>query len=198
MNYLAHAYLSFNKPEILVGNMISDYIKGKKQFDYPSAVQKGIRLHRQIDNYTDTHGATKELKSFFRPQYRLYSGAFADVVYDHFLANDTNEFGNETVLKNFAAATYQMLEPYAGLFPAPFQKMFPYMKEYDWLYNYRYTWTIEKSFGGLVKRAAYLTESKIAFEIFTEHYAAMQICYDAFFPDLKKFTIHQLNESLPL
>lgn len=72
------------------------------------------------------------------------------------------------------------------------------MKEYNWLYNYRYTWAIEKSFGGLVKRAAYLTESKIAFEIFTEHYAAMQICYAAFFPDLKKFTIHQLNELLPL
>ena len=72
------------------------------------------------------------------------------------------------------------------------------MKEYDWLYNYRYTWAIEKSFGGLVKRAAYLTESKIAFELFKEQYTAMQICYDAFFPDLKKFTLHQLNESLPL
>ncbi len=35
MNYLAHAYLSFNDPEILVGNMISDFVKGKKKFDYP-------------------------------------------------------------------------------------------------------------------------------------------------------------------
>ncbi|MBK6633182.1 MAG: hypothetical protein IPG38_01660 [Chitinophagaceae bacterium] len=64
MNYLAHAYLSFNDPEILLGNMISDYIKGKKQFDYPLPVQKGIRLHRFIDQFTDTHAATHELKSF--------------------------------------------------------------------------------------------------------------------------------------
>lgn len=35
MNYLAHAYLSFNDPEILVGNLISDFVKGKKKFDYP-------------------------------------------------------------------------------------------------------------------------------------------------------------------
>jgi acyl carrier protein phosphodiesterase len=35
MNYLAHAYLSFNDPEILVGNMISDFVKGKKKFDSP-------------------------------------------------------------------------------------------------------------------------------------------------------------------
>ena len=33
MNYLAHAYLSFNDPEILVGNMISDFVKGKKKAD---------------------------------------------------------------------------------------------------------------------------------------------------------------------
>jgi acyl carrier protein phosphodiesterase len=37
MNYLAHACLSFGRPDILVGNMISDHIKGKKQFDYPKA-----------------------------------------------------------------------------------------------------------------------------------------------------------------
>ena len=42
MNYLAHACLSFGKPDILLGNMINDFIKGKKQFDYPAAIQKGI------------------------------------------------------------------------------------------------------------------------------------------------------------
>lgn len=144
MNYLAHAHLSFQQPDILLGNMISDYIKGKKRFDYPLAVQKGITLHRAIDNFTDTHAATQELKSFFRPQYRLYSGAFADIVYDHFLANDPKEFESETALQQFAKNTYLQLEARMDLFPPPFQKMFPYMKEYDWLSNYRYTWAIEK------------------------------------------------------
>ena len=31
MNYLAHAYLSFGDPDILAGNMISDFVKGKKK-----------------------------------------------------------------------------------------------------------------------------------------------------------------------
>ena len=30
MNYLAHAYLSFGDPGILTGNMISDFVKGKR------------------------------------------------------------------------------------------------------------------------------------------------------------------------
>jgi acyl carrier protein phosphodiesterase len=196
MNYLAHAYLSFGRPDILVGNMISDHIKGKKQFDYPKAVQKGIRLHRLIDNYTDGHEATRELKSFFRPHYRLYAGAFGDVVYDHFLAKDPNEFVNELDLTQFAVETYDTLEKHKELFPLPFQKMFPYMREYDWLSNYRHRWAIERSFGGVVRRAAYLTESVTAFEIFNKNYEALAHCYDHFFPDLIKYTRGQLDELL--
>src|ERR1700744_5259410 len=96
MNYLAHAYLSFNQPEILVGNMISDFVKGKKRFDFNTTIQKGIALHRSIDTFTDDHAATKKAKEFLKPAVGLYAGAFIDVVYDHFLALDKNEFSNQT------------------------------------------------------------------------------------------------------
>jgi len=174
--------------------MISDYIKGKKQYDYPPGVQKGIKLHRAIDHFTDTHPVTQQLKSYFRPQYRLYAGAFADVVYDHFLANDINCFNTETDLKIFTSTSYQVLESFSDIFPLRYQEMFRLMKEFDWLYNYRYRWGIEKSFGGLVKRAAYLTESETAFDIFITNYNSMQVCYDNFFPDLEKFSTLQFHE----
>ncbi|MBK9531869.1 MAG: DUF479 domain-containing protein [Chitinophagaceae bacterium] len=37
-------------------------------------------------------------------------------MYDHFLATDTSQFQNETVLKQFAAQTYQLLEPHTAFF----------------------------------------------------------------------------------
>jgi len=187
MNYLAHAYLSFHDPGILLGNMISDYVKGKTQFDYPSRVQQGIRLHRGIDNFTDTHEATQQLKSFFRPQYRLYSGAFADVVYDHFLAGDAAEFPSEQDLKTFSTGTYHLLSGQASLFPPNFARMFPYMREHDWLYHYRFPEGMRQSFGGLVRRSRYLQESDIAFDLFLTHYDEMKACYHHFFPSVKKF-----------
>ena len=196
MNYLAHAWLSFNQPQILVGNMISDFIKGKKQFDYPSIVHKGIKLHRAIDNFTDTHQATQQLKLFFKPQYRLYAGAFADVVYDHFLAIDEGEFSTAADLNHFATTTYQILETNFTILPEVFQKMLPYMKEYNWLYNYRYKWGIEKSFAGLARRASYLPETAVAFELFNENYDAMQLIYQQFFPEIKTFAAHQMQQLL--
>jgi acyl carrier protein phosphodiesterase len=196
MNLLAHAHLSFNQPQILVGNMISDYVKGKKQFDYPLAVQKGIRLHRAIDNFTDTHVITQDVKAFFKPHYRLYAGAFADVVYDHFLANDAAFFFADNDLKAFSAGVYKVLEENTALLPGPFKKMLPHMIEHNWLYNYKNKWGIEKSFDGLVKRAVYLKESTIAFEIFNKNYDAIKYLYGIFYPDLKKYAQQQLQQLL--
>jgi acyl carrier protein phosphodiesterase len=92
MNYLAHAYLSFEITDITVGNMISDFVKGKQKLDYPIAIQQGIMLHRFIDSFTDSHAVTRQAKSFFKEAYGLYAGPLVDVVYDHFLANDPLRF----------------------------------------------------------------------------------------------------------
>lgn len=186
MNYLAHAYLSFKHPEILVGNLISDFVKGKTKFNYPSTIQKGISLHRAIDEFTDKHHSTLIAKEVFKPYYRLYSAAFTDVVYDHFLACDKNEFSSSALFE-FSQYTYNTLEGYQSTLPQKFQLIFPYMKQHNWLFNYQHRWGIERSFGGIVRRATYLKESETAFIVFEENYDVLQKCYENFFPSLKTF-----------
>jgi len=195
VNYLAHAYLSFNQPEILVGNMISDFVKGKKKFDYADTIQKGITLHRAIDEFTDAHDATKQAKSFFKKDYRLYSGAFVDVVYDHFLANDPNEFTKKT-LKEFSSRVYGQLSVYEDFFPEKFKKMFYYMRSDDWLFNYQFKQNIYKSFAGLVRRALYMDEYQTAYTIFETNYNELKLCYENFFPLVKNFAFEKMNSLL--
>ena len=193
MNYLAHAYLSFNHPGIVVGNMISDFVKGKKKYDYPQEIQTGIALHRAIDEFTDYHPANDKAKYFFRPVYRLYSAAFIDVVYDHFLANDKSIFADDQSLSTFAEQTYKILTSFEPGLPEGFRLMFPYMKMHNWLYNYQSREGIRRSFGGLVRRAKYIDESDQAFAIFGKHYEELRVCYQEFFPALKEFTTCQLQ-----
>ena len=194
MNYLAHAYLSFGDPDILAGNMISDFVKGKAKYNYPAAIQKGIQLHRLIDEFTDAHPVTSEAKSYFRPQYRLYSGAFIDVIYDHFLALDKKQFEDYGNIETFSQKIYHLLEENFNLFPLHFQKMFFYMKSQNWLYNYQFKEGIQKSFNGLVYRAAYLNESDIAFQIFNQYYVELQNCYKEFFPELLQFAVEKFDD----
>lgn len=192
MNYLAHAYLSFNQPDIVVGNLISDFVKGKLKFTFSPGIQKGIALHREIDNFTDTHPVTREAKEVFKPHYRLYAGAFTDVVFDHFLAIDRNEFTADSLLQ-FSLDTYATVAPYLELLPEKFQKMFLYMQQQNWLNNYQYNSSMERSFAGLVRRSAYLKESGTAFRLFETHYHHLQNCYSRFFPALKKFSQDRLS-----
>lgn len=191
MNLLAHAYLSFEQPEILVGNMISDYVKGKKQYDYPIGIQHGIRLHRAIDYFTDHHEATYIGKQFFKSEVGLYAGAFMDVVYDHFLALDANEL-SEKEWEPFTIQVYRHLKDHEVFLPEKFAMQLPHMSTHNWLFHYRYPAAIEKSFGGLVRRTKYLSEHRPAFDIFEANYASLKEQYQAFFPDVKKFAEFEL------
>ncbi len=195
MNFLAHAYLSFGYPEITIGNLISDFVKGKKKFDYPDGIQKGITLHREIDTFTDTSEATRKAKEIFRPAYRLYSAAFTDVVYDHFLATDVTQFTEDSLFL-FSQQVYETIEKYQEWLPENFARMFPYMKSQNWLFNYRTIQGMKNSFGGLVRRSAYLTESDTAAVLFEQHYDYLQACYQELIAEIKPFAKQRLNEMM--
>jgi acyl carrier protein phosphodiesterase len=196
VNFLGHAYLSFGSEEILVGNMISDFVKGKAWMTYPEEIKKGIRLHRMIDAYTDDHSAIKEVKQIFRTDYRLYSAPIVDVLLDHFLANNPAHFTN-TNLGLFTQSIYQTLEKQTAVLPPRFVHMFYYMKKEDWLYHYHTKAGIERSLHGLVRRSAFLQESERAVALFNKHYDDIVSLSNDFFKDVKVFAKEQwqlLNE----
>jgi acyl carrier protein phosphodiesterase len=186
MNYLAHAYFSHNEPATMVGNLISDFIKGKKQYDYPDDIRKGIRLHRAIDTFTDAHPAVAEAKQVFRPHYRLYAGAFVDVAFDYFIANDHTIFATDDDLSLFAQNAYVNLRQHEDWIPGVAKVYFERMQQQNWLYNYRTIWGIQKSFGGIVYRSAHLSDSETAAILFEEHFFKLKEQYELFIPELKQ------------
>jgi|SRR6478672_4561280 len=192
MNFLAHAYLSFGDEALLTGNLISDFVKGRAQYQYPPAIQKGIQLHRAIDAFTDAHEATKEGMNFFKTPYRLYSGPILDIAYDHFLASDETIFPGET-LAIFSQHVYRQLENEAAYLPPNFARIFYYMKTENWLLNYRTREGFRQSLRGLVRRATFLSESDTAFQLFETHYAELKNCYVTFIADVKIFAKQQIT-----
>ena len=195
MNYLAHAFLSFNRPGILVGNMISDFVKGKKKYEYPDEILAGINLHRAIDDFTDLHPVTKSARQIFQPDYGLYSGAFMDIAYDYFIANDKELF-EPASLETFSQEIYEILESYSSVFPPKFKQVFPSMKKHNWLLNYQYPTGIERSFEGLVYRATYISDSSPAFTKFQLNKEKLENAYKLFFPELIHFTKDRIENNL--
>ena len=46
----------------MLANLYGDFVKGSNLEAYTESVQTGIRLHRSIDNFIDTHPDVLELK----------------------------------------------------------------------------------------------------------------------------------------
>lgn len=193
MNFLAHAYLSFNNPSILVGNMISDFVKGKAKFTYSTEIQAGIALHRKIDAFTDAHLATKKAKLLLSPVVGKYSGAFVDVIYDHFLANHTTYFKSENELQIFATKCYSILNEYRHQVPPNFELVMPSMQKNNWLYNYSLVYGVQRSFEGLNRRASFLNQSEEPYNCFIKNYSLFENYSHEFLPEVVEFARQEFN-----
>ena len=185
MNFLAHSYLSFSE-EQLVGNMIADFVKNRDVARLPESIQKGIKLHRAIDTFTDAHPLIHEAKAPFRPLVRLYSGAFVDVAFDYFLANDTTE-NSQREWQEHSREVYAVLRRYEEFLPEVFKKVLDKMQQDDWLYNYRNEWGIEYSFRNVVNKAQFLDKTANVFPAFLANKDFLREKYEIFFPEIKSF-----------
>ena len=57
MNFLAHAFLAGGEPELIVGGVIGDWIKGPLPGVLPADLARGVALHRAIDSFSERHAA---------------------------------------------------------------------------------------------------------------------------------------------
>lgn len=193
MNFLAHAYLSFDQDEILIGNFIGDFVKGKMIETYPSGIRQGIRLHREIDKFTDTHPLVKISQSYLRPTFGHYSTVITDIFFDYFLAKYWDKYAEKS-LELFAEETYDTISKYEENLPEKFKEMFFWMRSQNWLLNYRTIEGIQKSLTGLSKRASFDSKMELAPQYLLEKENEFEIIFFAFFKDLETFAWEKLTD----
>jgi len=124
LNFLAHTYLSGNNEDIIVGNFMGDYVKGRNYLHFPEQVKKGILIHRDIDYFTDMHLITRRNKQRVASQYHKYAGIIIDIFYDHFLACQWDQF-SDLPLQEFVARTYDLLKRNYKVLPDAIKRWFP-------------------------------------------------------------------------
>lgn len=193
MNFLAHLYLSGSNSNIMLGNFMGDFIKGKSYLQqYEPEIVKGIDLHRSIDEYTDSHPIVIQSKNRLRPTYRHYSGVITDVFYDHFLATHWNQF-HAVPLEIFAQKAYQTIVSANAILPAELNQMMPYMINGNWLVNYRELEGIHRALSGMAQRTPYRSRMEEAVNDLRIHYTEFEKEFMQFFPQLNAYCQHILS-----
>lgn len=188
MNFLAHLYLSPDNPQIIFGNFIADAVKGSDFNRYPLNIQKGILLHRFIDQTTDSHPGFLQACQRLKP----YTGRFAtvatDIIFDHFLASDWSIYSS-LPLADFASRNYQLVENLQYWLPPRAARTFQYMKTHNWLVNYSYKTFLEQVFQGMSRRVSHGHLLLNSMDALNRNYHLLKQDFKSFFPEL----IHEVH-----
>lgn len=193
MNFLAHAYLSFDREGILVGNFVADFVKGKEILKYHDEVLHGILLHREIDTFTDSHPLVKAGQSYLRRKFRHYSPVITDIFFDYFLAKNWEKYSS-IPLAIFVEKTYESLEKHLDILPESFGRMFFWMKKQNWLLNYGTLEGIQQSLNGMTRRSSFDSKMNEATSVLVEKEKEFELIFFAFFEDLETFAQAKLQE----
>lgn len=187
MNFLAHIYLSFDHPGISIGNFMADGLKRQPLKHFPKDFQKGVMLHRAIDEYTDQHPIFKiSCKRIFKI-HGHYSRVIVDVFYDHFLAVKWANY-HSVPLEIFSQDFYALLENHFEELPLKTQHLFPYMKKQNWLVAYKKIEGIDQILKGMQRRTKFSAKLDVASKDLVMHYKDFENDFDSFFKELIIFS----------
>lgn len=193
MNFLAHAHLSGDNKDVLLGNFIADGVKGRQVEAYSVGIVKGIQLHRMIDQYTDQHPIVKESVQLVKEDMGRYSAVVVDIFYDHFLAANWSVYSDQDLV-GFSMHVYRVMARNFFQLPTRFKRMLPFMVGQNWLASYASLPDLNRVFYGMNRRTGYRSAMEEAVPVLQKHYDALQQDFLSFYPLLQGYTAQKLAE----
>ena len=198
MNFLAHLLLSGENEEIITGNYVGDFVKGRLTGDkiagWSADFLLGVKLHRQIDMFTDEHETVREAKRMASKMLGKTAGIAVDIYFDYFLAKYFDQFCTQS-LQAYSIRMYTLLEKNNNLIPEHMKPMVRSMIRQDWLNMYETLDGIKLTFERLSRRAYFLDVLVGAEKDLAAHEEFYNAKFNLFFPQLQAEAKRFINEN---
>ena len=193
MNFLAHLLLSGSPAttpdyeDLVIGNFAAEAVRGRAALEaYPATVQRGIRLHRFIDSFTDAHPVVRRTTARLRAAgLGKWAGVVSDVGFDHLLARDFAHYHPEELLPQFAQRQYQLLHQRRHELPERLREMLHYMRQHDWLTGYAHPEGLHRALMGLSRRVPAAAVLATGAAAFLAELPAYEADFAEFWPELR-------------
>jgi acyl carrier protein phosphodiesterase len=194
MNYLAHLFLAGPSAESLIGNLAGDFVKGPLREDqYTPGIRAGIRQHRAIDAFTDTHPEVAAFRRVLIPDHGHYSRVISDVFLDYFLANGWSRYSDES-LDGFLQRVFATIDPHQSDLPGRLRLVYPHMRDGAWFLSYREVEGIRVALTNLSRRLSRQPHLEDATHHLIDSRLELERRFQNFFPDVVAFAQHQRDQ----
>jgi len=96
VNWLAHVALSPPDAEHQLGNLLADFLRGRRWPNMSPQLLAGLQLHQRIDAFTDSHPCWRQSRDRLGEN-GILRGIVVDVVYDHMLTRHWKNFASQSM-----------------------------------------------------------------------------------------------------
>lgn len=199
MNFLAHFHLAWPDEGMIAGGLEGDYYKGPLRAELPNALARGIRLHRAIDAYTDSHPLIAQLRREFPRDLRRYAGILIDLSFDHYLSHHWDNYADIS-LPDFNRQVYRILQDQQLTLSTGSRRMLERLLEYDILGLYLDWDTVPASALRIGERFSRHNPFAGVDRQLAPARAMLEQAFLDFYPELQAFSARQqalLNQNAP-
>jgi acyl carrier protein phosphodiesterase len=186
MNYLAHLFLAADSAESLIGNLAGDFVKGALRERFTPGIRDGIRQHRRIDAFTDTHPHVAAFRRVLIPDHGHYARVISDVFFDHFLATSWSRYARQP-LEVFLQHVYAAIDPHVAELPGYLRFVYPRMRDQQWLLSYADVEGIRTALTNLSHRLSRQPHLETATHHLIDSRPELERRFHDFFPDVVAF-----------
>ncbi|WP_193214105.1 ACP phosphodiesterase [Luteolibacter marinus] len=187
MNYLAHLHLAENSAASRVGNLLGDFVPGRPESlrdRFPAAVLDGIVRHRAIDRFTDVHPITLRLKECIAPPRRRFAGVITDILFDHFLTRQWDDFSDQP-FAGFIDACNAALREHRAILPAELADTLEQRITDRWLEHYGSDEGLDDVFHRVARRRPAFAPVADAVQDLQQHRDRFEAGFHEFYPELR-------------
>ena len=176
----------------MLANLFGDFVKGKDYSYLPDIVQKGVLLHRQIDDFVDHHPKVTELRLKLYKDLPKIAGIAIDLYFDHLLAKNWSTYHNQQLdqfIDDFLTyaldAKHQSFSETPFNYPRRYIHLLTLIKRYDWINRYVHLEGLEMASKGLSKRISFENNLNQATGVYVENEREIQSVFEEFMIDAK-------------
>ena len=181
MNHLAHLALAGPDAPLMVGSFLGDFVKGRLQGQYPPAIERGLRLHRAIDSFTDRHPELRAAARQLPAIYRRYAGIITDIAFDHYLARDWQSHYSQP-LPDFCREALATLYSHRHLMPPAAAALATHMHQRQSLAHYASPDFPPRALAAIAARLSRPSPLASAPEALAAASAPLEAAFNSFYP----------------
>lgn len=193
MNFLAHSLFGFNNSELIAGQFCGDFVRGSDLSRFPQGMEQGIRLHRYLDRYTDTHPVLNAVRQDMPDVPRRLSGIVMDVMFDHHLARQWTQV-SELSLQSHEQHVLVALNQHEAHFPMSLKRFMQVLERENILQNNVHLASIELTLARIARRSTKFAALALSVEQLAPLRDTLVNPFNTFYPDLLEAASEYLSQ----